>query len=170
MESLLSAMRTISAAQRDSDMKTKNSKNKQRKRKQSRRKRGFPFLTVIFLVGILGLVFCGGRFLLGEYFGNDEDELASADGQQEGIYYYYESLSPEEQALYDKILEGIKECEADIEIGAASPEDVKQIVQMIYAEHPEIFWSGEWRRWRSRCWRRTIRTSGWKWWTPCAPR
>ena len=73
MESLLSAMRTISAAQRDSDMKTKNSKNKQRKRKQSRRKRGFPFLTVIFLVGILGLVFCGGRFLLGEYFGNDED-------------------------------------------------------------------------------------------------
>ena len=43
MESLLSAMRTISAAQRDSDMKTKNSKNKQRKRKQSRRKRGFPF-------------------------------------------------------------------------------------------------------------------------------
>lgn len=141
----MSAMRTISAAQRDSDMKTKNSKNKQRKRKQSRRKRGFPFLTVIFLVGILGLVFCGGRFLLGEYFGNDEDEIASADGQQEGIYYYYELLSPEEQALYDKILEGIKECEADIEIGAASPEDVKQIVQMIYAEHPEIFWSGEWR-------------------------
>ena len=126
-------------------MRTNNSKNKQCKRKQARRKRGFPFLTVIFLVGILGLVFCGGRFLLGECFDNAEDEIASVDGQQEGIYYYYDSLSPEEQVLYNKILEGIKECEADIKIGAASPEDVKQIVQMIYAEHPEVFWSGEWR-------------------------
>lgn len=106
-----------------------------------KKRKKFPKGKVILIIIILLLLVAGGALLLHLFFNNANPFFNEAGGD---IYCYYGSLSPKEQTTYDKILNGIRKSEPEIELEGTSFKDVERIVNMIYADHPEIFWAGKW--------------------------
>lgn len=108
-----------------------------------KKRRKFPNGKIIFIIIILLLVIIGVALLLRLFF-NNVNPLSSFNESGGDIYCYYEALSLEEQKTYDKILTGIKKSESEIELEATSFKDIERIINMIYADHPEVFWVKTW--------------------------
>lgn len=54
--------------------------------------------------------------------------------------YYYEKLSGEDRRVYQEILQGIMENEAEIDVHTSEAEQANQIFQYVLRDSPEIFW------------------------------
>ncbi|MDO4616442.1 MAG: transglutaminase domain-containing protein [Lachnospiraceae bacterium] len=66
--------------------------------------------------------------------------LLSAGQGENGCAYYYWQLSEEQQIEYMKYLNGIRSMEEEITL-SLDADPAKQIVKMVFADHPELFWA-----------------------------
>lgn len=73
-----------------------------------------------------------------------EENIPEADAAQTSndnyIPYGYECLGEEEQKIYRQYLAGIMERSETVTVTANSQEQINKAVNMVFADHPEIFW------------------------------
>lgn len=54
--------------------------------------------------------------------------------------YYYRKLRDDEQELYEAILQGVRDCEAVIEVEETDSEVIGKVYQFLLYDRPELFW------------------------------
>lgn len=74
---------------------------------------------------------------------NESEITPEQDGlleQEAGGKFYYEKLSPEEQAVYRVLAAGMKERQDEIKVNYADGNRVNELFQAVLYDFPEIFW------------------------------
>lgn len=69
----------------------------------------------------------------------EKAELLSKGQAENGCSYYYWLLDEQMRIEYMKILEGIQNMDEDIDL-RVDEDSMKQVVKMVFADHPELFW------------------------------
>ena len=56
------------------------------------------------------------------------------------VYYYYHTLSPEQQTLYREIYEILSGCMEETTVSTLKEEELKQVFELVLLDHPELFY------------------------------
>ena len=60
----------------------------------------------------------------------------------ENLYYYYRQLSAADRTVYTQLLTGLKAMQTGIACSCSGFDAMKRAVDLVLADHPEIFWFG----------------------------
>lgn len=104
-----------------------------------------PFWIIFVVVIVLLTIIVAGIFLkLHKNQRTDdviEDVILEEDSTlEENIYYYHAELSTEDRMLYDIILKGVCNCDTSIFVNTTDTDRIFNIVNLMMADHPELFW------------------------------
>lgn len=131
-------------------------------RKRKKRRRGC--LTAVMAVLLMAAALCVGVIAVGIWGLNDESvalkiaeflpeslaggmrdveipyQIAEFDESMFSQKYYYGRLSEEEQAVYEEILQGVRDYVGEIYVHAETAEEANMLFQYVLKDFPELFW------------------------------
>ncbi len=58
------------------------------------------------------------------------------------VYYFYNQLNAEDQAIYNQLLEGLLNVEETIQVESEDVEETNDILDRVWYDHAELFWWG----------------------------